>query len=186
MAATGIATHSTVKDRERAWDDSQRRKRRWNASPRARRGKPLAYPRKESHVTWPQLGSQLTTRQSKTVLHNRRVVYTRRGRAATSFKELLQRRRQGKLCTIFFLRKKRQSETTQNEIDGSSGTSCDRDSRLTHMAYATWTGTADLGEGSQPTLREGPTEPHRYGAYLRQSRGTAAAVKQMERDENLN
>jgi len=104
MAATGIATHnSTVKDRERAWDGGERdRKTRWNVSPRARRGKPLAYPRKASHVTWPQQGSQLTTRQSQTGLVNRGVVYTRRGGAATSFKELLQRQKQGKRCTNFF------------------------------------------------------------------------------------
>ena len=62
--------------------------------------------------------------------HNRRVIYTRRGRAATSFKELLQRQKQGKRCTNFSLITKRVRDRTITEIDGSSGTICDRKSQL--------------------------------------------------------
>jgi hypothetical protein len=63
--------------------------------------------------------------------HNRRVVYTRRGRAATSFKELLQRQKQGKRCTNFFPDNKTTvRDRTITEIDGSSGTICDRKSQL--------------------------------------------------------
>ena len=85
---------------------------------------------------------------------------TRRGRAATIFKELLQRRKQGKLCTIL----SDQTTTvrdTQQKLTAPVAPAATGTLDLTQKETATWTGTAGLGLGSQPTLREGPTEPHR-------------------------
>ena len=104
MAATESDIGPTVKERRRQERQSERRQKkmkcggeRSHTRDMAATGNdigPTVKERKERHRS--------VSQRAQKAQHNRRGVCTRRGRAATIFKELLQLRKQGNFCTIFF------------------------------------------------------------------------------------